>query len=887
MSFLWDLRYSVRSLSRTPGLAAALIATVAIGIGTHTTMTGFRQGLMATSGDIPGAKDLVLIDGEGEAAVRQASAAFDAISVFRDSRALVTIDGHAVWMPAISASPELWRVLDVPAGLGDLTFTSASGHGDHDREPGAVISRRVWYDNFNLSPSVLGTPIAVNGRRMRIVGVAPPWLSGLYLGRPVDVWAPLDERAESKARGRGAILARMAAGRRFEDVRRELSGVSVVRYTGVEPDVQERMARVQAILSWAGAFVFLTAAANVAGFLLSRASRRSHETAARLALGATDRHLTRQVLADSLVVTIAGAVLGGFVGYWTATAFPALLWIEDAERLTFKPDVWLTTRSVCGYSIVMIVCALAPMLRIRQNSPMAVLRRSGSGQVTSIGTLRTALVITQMAVCCVLMIGTGVLLQGVQKSLRTLRAERLGEPIVSTLDAEVRFADPDAGAEYFRRVETEMRAIGGITSVAWTSTVPGGRAPDQPVRVEQAVTAGRGISVDTRPFPSGRAVKTLELKSGRLFGGVDTVSSCRVTVINAAAAKRYFDDNAVGRALLDASGRRIDIVGVVASTDPAASGADEPTFYFFDRQFAAEIPSDVRHEQFRIRALPPNPPLVDIDITVASAGYFASVGAPIVAGTGLTPAPCDTAVVNREAAHQYFNDQAVGGALIDPEGHRTEIVGVVDDGPLRVMERRADPMVFYLIDQHYIPRMTVMAGTPSATPELIESVTRRLRGVAGGSFAALPGTPPVVTLEEHLARTALGPDRIASTLVGASALIAVALALLGVYSVMADSVLQKKREIAVRLALGARGRKVLVDVLAAGVRIAGVGAAAGLAAAFIVGQLVAHSISGLGLPALWIWVASPVILTMLVAVASIVPARSALAVDPLTLTREE
>src|SRR5262249_21015075 len=156
---------------------------------------------------------------------------------------------------------------------------------------------------------------------------------------------------------------------------------------------------------------------------------------------ATDRQLTRQILADSLVVTIAGAMLGGFVSYWTATAFPALLWVEDAERLTFRPDAWLMIRSVGAYSIVMIGCPLAPMLRSRENSPMAVLRRSGSGQVTPIGTLRTSLVIGQMAVCCVLIIGTGVLLQGFRQSLRTARAEHLGQPIIATLDAEARFSD--------------------------------------------------------------------------------------------------------------------------------------------------------------------------------------------------------------------------------------------------------------------------------------------------------------------------------------------------------------------------------------------------------------------------------------------------------------
>src|SRR5262249_20251094 len=141
MSFMWELRYAARSLARTPWLTAALIATVAIGIGTHATMTGFTQGLMAANTDIPAAKDLLVIDGKAEATVRKASAAFDAVSMFRESRAQVTIDGHAARMPAISVSPEFWRVLGVPAGYGELS--------------GVVVSRRVWYDHFNLSPSVV------------------------------------------------------------------------------------------------------------------------------------------------------------------------------------------------------------------------------------------------------------------------------------------------------------------------------------------------------------------------------------------------------------------------------------------------------------------------------------------------------------------------------------------------------------------------------------------------------------------------------------------------------------------------------------------------------------------------------------------------------------
>src|SRR4029079_9283467 len=230
MTFLRDLAYASRTLSRTPALTAALLATVAIGIGTHAALVGFTSGLVA--GDLAG--------------------------------------------------PEAQSVVTMRSG-------------------------------------VEGEPVA-----------APP---------PA---APL---------------------------------------SGADLELQAKMAGVRRMLWWRAGLVFLTAAPSVAGFLLSRAWRRSHETAARVALGATARHLASQMLADSLLISLLGGALGGLAGFWTAGAFPALLFAEDAARLHFVAPAAETARSVAGYSVVMILCALAPMLRIRHDGVLSILRRGGSGQV--------------------------------------------------------------------------------------------------------------------------------------------------------------------------------------------------------------------------------------------------------------------------------------------------------------------------------------------------------------------------------------------------------------------------------------------------------------------------------------------------------------------------
>ena len=869
MPFVRGLGYACRSLSRSPALTAALLATIAVGTGTHAALTGFVNGLLTGTVAIPDAGNVVVV-AAADARELRPSPMFESLGTFRETRATVTVDDRPVSMTVVSASPGLWDVLRVPAETGEMKD--------------AIVSHHVWAEVFHGRSDVAGLAIVVNGRPLRVGGVAPEWFDGIYFGRTVDVWITAPSVSEAEASGgAAAVLGRVAPGWRLEDIRRNLPGRSVVRYTGVEPEIAVKMTRVERVLTWAAALVFLTAAANVAGFLLSRASRRSSETATRIALGASARDIVQIVLADALVICVCGGALGALVAFWTTRAFPALLFFEDAERLRFAPAAAPIARTAAGYSALMLVCALAPLLRLRHDGPINVLRRSGSAQVTASGGLRSGLVVAQMAVCCVLVIGAAFLIEGFRTSLRTARGDRLGDPIVVTLDAGGAFGLESEGAAFFRRADAEIRRVPGVTSAAWIATLPGGRPWEQPVRFEPPGQAIRDVSIDTRFFPSGHDIDDLELKAGRLFGGADGPRTCPVAIVNDVTAKRYFDEDAVGRSMRDPSGRRIDIVGVVARRRPPADA--EPLVYFFERQYPGSA-DETRHLPFRLRPLPPPAPLVSVALNVASAGYFEATGASVQSGSLFPseqlPGACDTVVVNAEAAQMFFRGEAVGGAVIEPDGHRAEIAGVVESDLLRVMERRPPPTIVYSWADRYLPRMTLVAGTQKATPEVIADADRRLRATAGGVLAR-----PVTTLDEHLSRTSLGPERIATTLVATSAAIALALALLGAYGVMADSVMQRKREIAVRLALGAQGWKIVAEVFRGGLRIAARGAAAGIVAAWLFVQAIVHAAPGFGLPALWMWPACPLALTIVVALASILPARYALAVDPLTLTREE
>jgi putative ABC transport system permease protein len=290
--------------------------------------------------------------------------------------------------------------------------------------------------------------------------------------------------------------------------------------------------------------------------------------------------------------------------------------------------------------------------------------------------------------------------------------------------------------------------------------------------------------------------------------------------------------------------------------------------------------------RFGIPMLPERPRTrVDVGVTIASASYLRAVGAQLVSGADFT-APredaCGIALVNREAADAYFGGKPIDGAVIvDRDAYRARIVGVVETPVLRVVERDVEPMIYLPFDQVYSPSMTLIAQTSAATPELVSLIDGRLQELDGSWVR-----PQVMTLEERLLRTALGPERIATALVAACAALALALGLIGVFGVMADAVRARQREIALRLALGAPASRIVYGVFRDGLRLAGAGTALGMAIAWLVVYLVLHADSEFARPPGWVWAACPAVLFVMVALASIVPARWALAVNPLAIARE-
>jgi putative ABC transport system permease protein len=274
-----------------------------------------------------------------------------------------------------------------------------------------------------------------------------------------------------------------------------------------------------------------------------------------------------------------------------------------------------------------------------------------------------------------------------------------------------------------------------------------------------------------------------------------------------------------------------------------------------------------------------------LETYVLSPTYLDLLGLTITAGTAFTNTAaqsCRVGLVNEEASERYFGGAALGGAVIDDSGHRTNIVGVVHSPLLRASQRQAEPTIYFPMTQDFLPRMTLIVGSRDASAATIASLRSRLDGIPGGRSPVI-----VTTLEDHLSRVALAPERIAMVLIGASAGIALLLGGLGLYGAMADAARQRRREFGVRLALGSPGWRLVSAVLREGARLAAAGTIAGL----LLSRLVARWLSAISPsadpPPLWIWAAAPLALLGAVLIASVLPARLALATDPLNVMRDQ
>ncbi|MGH9633186.1 MAG: ABC transporter permease, partial [Bryobacteraceae bacterium] len=527
---------------------------------------------------------------------------------------------------------------------------------------------------------------------------------------------------------------------------------------------------------------------------------------------------------------------------------------------------------------IIIACGLVPVFETTQSRPAEVLQRESSGGSRRSRAIRTMLVVVQMAGCCVLVISTGYLHQGFRAALQTSISRGLSEPILATVQTH-----PDVGLRYFQDIERAAHSIAGVTVRGWTTRLPGNQPAWQSFHIEQRRQPMREVSMDVEAFAAESLEQfRLPLVAGRLFGFVD--HGCRAAIVNEAAAAKLFGDATVGRSVYNALGMPAVVIGIAASRNGRL--AARPAIYFDSTNPKAPSVEPTSFARFRTSVVS-DLEKAELNTNVVSPEYLTAAGFSLVAGRVFPDDPqngrCRVGVVNREAAELYFGGDATGGAVIDEIGRRTEIIGVVRTARLGTLQRSTDPAIYFPMVQDYQPRMTVLLGAPSASDRMLVRVRSALEAVPGRA----PAPMIVRSLEAYLSQTGLAPLRVATVILSAATMTAVLLSVLGLYGTLSDTARRQRRDMAVRIALGARPRDIVGQVLGQGGRLALAGAVAGMAGSALISQLLSRVAMLAEAPGAWVWMAGPIILACVVVLASTLPARRSLIVDPVRALRDD
>ena len=803
-----DLRYAVRLFSRQPGFALLTVVTHALGVAVTTAVATIAYAVLLrplpyadpdrlfhvyevdrSRQDQPGA-----MSWQDFLDLREKSRAFSSVAGFSGGSRTLTASGSAERVPISEVTDGFFETLGVQPILG-RTFDRS--HITPGGERVVILGHGAWQRRFGGDASIVGRSISVNTEAHTVIGVLPEAFEFPLRGL-TELWLPLVPSRQQVERrywhwldaiGRlapgtttgqaQADLDTVARGLSAEDPR--WHGGAIVRFGPLRERIVGNVRPALLVILAAVGLVLVAACASVAGLLIARWSSRTHEMGLRAAIGAGSWRLVRQLLAESLLLSGAGGVVGATAGYWLLRVFvttvprPFLASLPHLDGLTLDPAAVL-----CALSLSVatgLIVGIAPAVAAARTSPADSLRSSGrtwsgSGQ----GRARVALVTAQIAFAVVLLTGAALLGRSMWRLLNVSPGFNPGNLLTMRVNLSGdKYNGPEPVRQFHNLLLERLAAIPGSSGAATIDQLPlTGRgntgsvifdgeagAADEPSRV----VAIRSISAN---YPE---VMGIPLIRGRAFAAPDRDTSPRVVLVNRTFAERL--------------SRGGDVIG------------ERIVFEFF-------------------------------------------TGRP-----------------------------------------RWEIVGVVGDEQFDGLDKELMPVVYFPFAQNSGGAFSIVVRTGN-------DPAAQTAAVRAAAASIDPGLPlfQLRTMDQIVGQSeAVFMRRQVLSLLSVFGVSALVVSTLGLYGVLAQLVVQRRREIGVRVALGAAGRDVVRLVLRQGLTPAAVGIVVGIAVS-LAGARFARSLlfevspfDPLSLMAV------AVLLLVLTLVACLVPAWRALRVDPVTALR--
>jgi predicted permease len=812
METLWrDIRYGARMLAKRPGFTVVTVLALALGIGANSAIFSVVNTVLLRPLPYEDPERLVMVWERRPRQNRDAGAVapadfldwqsqnqvFDSMAAYTSTAFNMTGVGEPEQINSQLVTEGFFQVLSVKAALG-RTFIQGE-----DKEGGGrrlVMGHGLWQRRFGADPNIIGRSLTLNNESFTVIGVMPPDFQ--YPDKATELWAsPKRVLPEVFLPGNPDpstirtlhylnVIARLKPGVTREQAQAEMETIAgrleqqypaentghTARIVALHEQLVGDVRPALLVLLAAVGFVLLVACANVANLLLARATARHKEMSIRTALGAGRLRLIRQLLTESILLSLLGGGLGLLLALWGVDLLVAL----SPGNLPRLREISLDGKVVgftLGISLLTgIIFGLAPALQASRLDLIGSLKEGGRSSMEGFGRhrMRSLLIVVEVALALVLLTGAGLMIRSFQRiqqvdpgfNPNNLLAVELSLP-------RSKYVEQERMADFYSRVTARIATLPGVESVGATWTLPlSGQDASRGFDIEGYTPAPNERTNSAFSAVSPRYFQTMEipLKMGREFNDRDTAAGPGVIIVNDTFARRYFPGG-------DAVGKRMRL-----------KGEENPWLTIVG------VVGDVKH-------------------------------------TELTAEP------------------------------RTEM---------------------YLSSlQTAFPFMNMVVRTTTDPASLTTAIRKEVW--------AVDSDQPVTQVETmlQLISASVARARFNTLLLGVFAAVALILAAIGLYGVISYSVTQRTHEIGIRMALGAQRSDVLKLIVGQGMILALAGVAIGLAAAFALTRLMSSLLYGVTATDPWTFGAVAVILSATALLATIIPARRAMRVDPLVALRYE
>ncbi len=621
MERLWqNLRYTIRVLGKNPGFTVVAVLSLALGIGANTAIFTLINALLLR--DLPVRQperlvQLVAVRPDGKVPfsypmfreVERNQRVFTGlISWGTGGMHSVEVNGVLAQNHVLAVTGNGYSELGVTPFLGRLLTSEDSNPSSGTTSQVAVLGYEFWRSRLGGAFDVVGKQIRVEGHPFTIIGVTRKWFAGMTTGEPPDITIPitaypqLAEATEFTLDSRSilwlSVIGRLKDGVAIEQARAQLQsfwpdvllatastetpgprrqrflsmGLEVSSAAkGFASGLRSQFARPLYVLAGIVGLILLVACVNLANLMLARAAARSHEMSVRVAIGASRWSLARQVLSESLILSLVGALLGLAFAFWGSRLLVVLMTQGNLFPVTLdlSPDLRVLSLTASLAILTGILFGLAPAWRSSREDPAIVLQQNARSLGGGVGNLNKALIITQVALSLVLLLGAGLFV----RSFESLRSLDLGFQKESLL--EITLYPKPGGYQnlelnsYHKQLLARISSLPGVGSVSFgDATIPspqGWHDTVSPMSADSS-TGVRLMANAAEVSPAFFRTLGIQLLRGREFEATDDEHHPRVAVVNTNLAERLFPNgDAIGKTVrfgVMPEYQNIEIVGI-------------------------------------------------------------------------------------------------------------------------------------------------------------------------------------------------------------------------------------------------------------------------------------------------------------------------------------